>query len=112
MVSDADLPYLFIGADTNTSIQSKFFTASSVTFIVLAFVLSVVPNLRQYVLSAGSQPISEELAHIHTLAAAQNYTYTTVFTDPLVIYLDNFLSVAEIELLLNERYGGYIGQED
>jgi hypothetical protein len=74
-----------------------------VTFIVLAFVFSVVLNLRQYVFSTGSQPISEELAHINTLAAAQNYTYTTVFTDPLVIYLDNFLSIAEVEQLLNER---------
>jgi hypothetical protein len=78
-----------------------------VAFIVLAFAFSVVPNLRQYVFSAGSHPVSEELAHIRTLAAAQNYTFTTVFTDPLVIYLDNFLSVAEIEQLLNERYGDY-----
>jgi hypothetical protein len=83
-----------------------------VAFIVLAFVFSVVPNLRQYVFSAGSHLVSEELTHIHALAAAQNYTFTTVFTDPLVIYLDNFLSVAEIEQLLNERYGDYIAQED
>ena len=89
-----------------------FITASSVAFIVLAFVFSVVPNLRQYVFSAGSHLVSEELTHIHALAAAQNYTFTTVFTDPLVIYLDNFLSVAEVEQLLNERYGDYIAQED
>jgi hypothetical protein len=83
-----------------------------VIFTILALVFSVVPNLRQYVFSAGSQLVSEELAHIHTLAAAQNYTFTTLFTDPLVIYLDNFLSVAEIEQLLNERYGDSIAQED
>jgi hypothetical protein len=83
-----------------------------VAIIVLAFVFSVVPNLRQYVFSAGSHLVSEELTHIHALAAAQNYTFTTVFTDPLVIYLDNFLSVAEVEQLLNERYGDYIAQED
>ena len=81
------------------------------TFTILALIFSVVPNLQQYVFSADPQLVLEELAHIHTLAAAQNYTFKTLFADPLVIYLDNFLSVAEIEQLLNERYGDSIAQE-
>jgi len=83
-----------------------------VAFIILALIFSVVPNLRPYVFSEDSQLVSEELAHIHTLASAQNYTFTTLFADPLVIYLDNFLSIAEVEQLVNERYGDSIAQED
>lgn len=48
--------------------------------------------------------MSEEDAHIHALAAAQKYNSTTVFTDPLVIYIDGFLSLAEVDQLLNDRY--------
>jgi hypothetical protein len=75
-----------------------------VIIAVLASIFTILPGLRQFVSSAVSQPNSEEDARVHTLAAAQNYTPSTLFTDPLVIYLDNFLSIAEIDQLLNERY--------
>lgn len=73
------------------------------TVAILASFFTFVPSLLQYVSSAGIPAISEEDALVHTLAAAQNYTSTTIFTDPLVIYLDNFLSAAEIRQLLNDR---------
>jgi hypothetical protein len=76
-----------------------------VTIVLLASVVTVLPNLWRHVSLTTSQPISDGDAHVHALAVAQNYTFTTVFTDPLVIYLDDFLSIAEIDQLLNERYG-------
>jgi hypothetical protein len=82
-----------------------------VTLVFLASVFTAVPSLRQYVSSACSQSISEGAARVHTLAAAQNYTSTTLFTDPLVVYLDNFLSVAEIGQLLNDRCGDTVPTE-
>jgi hypothetical protein len=76
-----------------------------VIIVLVASTFTILPSLRQYVFSADPQPISEERARVHILATAQNYTSTTLFTDPLVIYLDNFLSIAEIDQLLNDRYG-------
>ncbi len=58
-----------------------------------------------YVPFLGPEAVSEETARIHALAAAQNYSATTVLVNPLVVYLDDFLSAAELDDLLNSRYG-------
>jgi hypothetical protein len=78
-----------------------------VTILLIAFFLTVLPSLRQYVVSTGVQSISEVDARILALAAAQKYNSTTVFADPLVIYIDDFLSQAEVDQLLNDRYGSF-----
>ena len=65
---------------------------------VLASIFAIVPNLHQRVFT---QSLSAE--NVYGFVAGQNYTSTIVFTDPLVIYLDDFLSAAEIVQLLNER---------
>lgn len=77
------------------------------TILLITFALTVLPSLRQYASLTGAPSISEVDARIHALAAAQKYNSTTVFADPLVIYIDDFLSQAEVDQLLNDRYGNF-----
>jgi hypothetical protein len=54
--------------------------------------------------SSKVEPVSPAEVERHTLAAAQNYTSTMVLDDPLVVYLDDFLSLAEVDEILNIRW--------
>ena len=75
------------------------------TVALLAFLITFIPPWRAYLPFLGSAAISEETSRIQALAAAQSYTATTVLVDPLVVYLDDFLSAAELDDLLNSTCG-------
>ena len=71
--------------------------------VVFASLLNIVPWLHQL---TDSQPPSVKDGI--TLETAQNYSASTISTDPLIVYLDNFLSAPEIAQLLNDRYGSFL----
>ncbi|KAL6251309.1 hypothetical protein RBB50_001517 [Rhinocladiella similis] len=76
----------------------------SILSVLVAFVAALfmlIPSLRSILPFLGPEALSEEQLRIEALAAAQNYTYSTVLDDPPVIYLDDFLSGAEIAEILN-----------
>lgn len=80
----------------------KSWSVISILVALAALLFTFIPSWRPSFFQ-GSQQVSEEQARIEALAAAQNYSYTTVLDDPAVVYLDDFLSSAEIDEILNIR---------
>ncbi len=83
----------------------KSWSVLSILVALAAVLFTFFPSLRSALPFLGPQEISEEQRRIEALASAQNYTYTTVLDDPPLIYIDDFLSAAEIDEILNVRYG-------
>lgn len=83
----------------------KTWSVLSILVALVAALFMLVPSLRSSLPFLGPDEVSEEQLRIEALAVAQNYSYTTVLDDPPVIYLDDFLSEAEIAEILNTRCG-------
>ncbi|KAJ9644176.1 uncharacterized protein PV06_05161 [Exophiala oligosperma] len=79
----------------------KTWSVLSILVALVAALFMLVPSLRSSLPFLGPDEVSEEQLRIEALAVAQNYSYTTVLDDPPVIYLDDFLSEAEIAEILN-----------
>ncbi|KIW52343.1 hypothetical protein PV05_07985 [Exophiala xenobiotica] len=79
----------------------KSWSVLSILVALAAVLFTFFPSLRSALPFLGPQEISEEQRRIEALASAQNYTYTTVLDDPPLIYIDDFLSAAEIDEILN-----------
>lgn len=82
----------------------KLWSLLPILVALAAALFTLVPSLRPALPFFGPEELSEEQQRVEAPAAAQNYTYTTVLDDPPVIYLDDFLSEAEIAEILNIRY--------
>jgi prolyl 4-hydroxylase len=62
----------------------------------LAIVLTIFPGFRQYISSSQLPGALEQYSFAHS----QSYTTIAVSTDPLLIYISDFLSLSEIDHIL------------
>lgn len=89
-------PLCWLVADCQ--LQYKLVTVTATCAASLAIFLTFLPNLRQHLSSIGSL----ETAGIKEVSDAQiqDYSTVTVSTDPLLIYIFDFLSESEIDHIL------------
>ncbi len=81
--------------------------SATIVISIISFFVALGALLWTLFFSGSSdevQVLSALDREIDRLAAGQNYTSTTVLDDPLVVYLDDFLSLAEVDEILNIRW--------